>query len=225
MDKEKIITYLLAGLAIIIVFNQFQIISLDKNSNNIAAANLNTGTGLITGGLTTGIQSVSALDILPKGIPDIYGKELGISYDDISVKDPAKADSTIKKLAIFDVNLNLEGDNLKRYIQITNSISCEYCCGAQSITFPDGQPACGCAHSYAMRGLAKYLLTEHPEMSDDAILEELGKFKTLFFPDVMNAKAAVLKDQDIELNYVNIASNKYRGIEQGNTQGSMVGGC
>ena len=220
MDKEKIITYLLAGLAIIIIFNQFQVISLGKSSNNIATANLNIGTGL-----TTGIKEVSALDILPKGIPDVYGKELGISYDDVSVKDPEKADSTIKKLALFDVNLNLEGDKLKRYILITNSISCEYCCGAQSITFPDGQPACGCAHSYAMRGLAKYLLTEHPEMSDDTILEELGKWKTLFFPDVMNAKASVLNDQDIKLNYINIASNKYRGIEQGNAQGSMVGGC
>ena len=229
MDKEKIITYLLAGLAIIIVFNQFQIISLDKNSNNIASASLNTvnaGTGLTTGGLTTGIQSVSALDILPKGIPDIYGKELGISYDDVNVRDPAKADSTINKLALFDEKITLEGEKLQRYILITNSISCEYCCGAASITFPDGQPACGCAHSYAMRGLAKYLLIEHPEMSDGLILEELGKWKTLFFPDVMNAKASVLKDQDIELNYINIASNKYRGAEKGSSaQGSMVGGC
>ncbi|MEK6835676.1 MAG: hypothetical protein AABX55_01520, partial [Nanoarchaeota archaeon] len=100
-----------------------------------------------------------------------------------------------------------------------------YCCGADAITFPDGQAACGCAHSYAMRGVAKYLLTEHPEMKDEAILEELGKWKTLFFPDTMKAKAQVLKDKDIELNYINLASNLFRGIEQGNTNGGMVGGC
>ena len=224
MDKDKITIYLLAGLVILAIFNQFQIFSLasvtkSSNINSVLNTELNSG-------LVTGIQSVSALNIIPKGIPDIYGKELGISYDDVSIKDPEKADSTIKKLALFDVNLNLEGDTLQRYTLITNSISCEYCCGAQSITFPDGQPACGCAHSFAMRGLAKYLLTEHPEMSDNAILEELGKWKTLFFPDVMNAKASVLNDQDIELNYINIASNKYRGAEKGNSaQGNMVGGC
>ena len=221
MDKEKLVTYLLAGLAIIIVFNQFQIMSLGKSSVNIA----NTGSSVGTG-LATGIGEVSALNILPKGIPEVYGKELGVSYNDVSVSNPQKADLTIRKLGLLDVNLNMTGEKLDRYIAITNSISCEYCCGAEAITFPDGQPACGCAHSYAMRGLAKYLLTEHPEMSDDAILDELGKWKTLFFPDVMNTKASVLQDQGIELSYANIASNKYRGLEQGNSaQGSMVGGC
>jgi len=224
MDKDKITIYLLAGLVILAVFNQFQIFSLASVTKN---SDINYGLNTqLSSGLATGVQSVSALDVLPKGIPDVYGKELGISYDDVSVSNPQKAESTIKKLGLFDVNLNLEGEALQRYIQITNSISCEYCCGAQSITFPDGQPACGCAHSYAMRGLAKYLLTEHPEMSDEAILEELGKWKTLFFPDVMNVKASVLNDQGIELNYINIASNKYRGAEQGsNAQGNMVGGC
>ena len=219
MDKDKIIIYLLSALVIITVFNQFQIFGLSKNSD-LSTESTGEGTGLVTG-----IRDVSALDIVPKGIPEIYGKELGISYDDVSLNDPKKADLTIRKLAIFDVNLNMTSKNLERYIKITNSISCEYCCGAEAITFQNGQPACGCAHSFAMRGLAKYLLTEHPEISDDAILEELGKWKTLFFPDTLNAKASVLKDQDIELNYINIASNKYRGIEQGSAQGGMVGGC
>jgi len=221
MDKEKIITYLLAGLAIIIIFNQFQIMDLGKSSSDIADTRLEVGTGLVTG-----IGEVSALNVLPKGIPEVYGKELGVSYNDVSVANPQKADLTIRKLGLLDVNLNMTGEKLDRYITITNSISCEYCCGAEAITFPNGQPACGCAHSYAMRGLAKYLLTEHPELTNEVILEELGKWKTLFFPDVMNTKASVLKDQGIELSYANIASNKYRGAEQGNSaQGSMVGGC
>ena len=221
MDKEKIITYLLAGLAIIIIFNQFQIMDLGKSSSDIADTRLEVGTGLVTG-----IGEVSALNVLPKGIPEVYGKELGVSYNDVSVANPQKADLTIRKLGLLDVNLNMTGEKLDRYITITNSISCEYCCGAEAITFPNGQPACGCAHSYAMRGLAKYLLTEHPELTNEVILEELGKWKTLFFPDVMNTKASVLKDQGIETNYINIASNKYRGLEQGNSaQGNMVGGC
>lgn len=100
-----------------------------------------------------------------------------------------------------------------------------------------GDASCGCAHSFAMRGLAKYLIKNHSgEYTNDQILEELGKWKTLFFPGKMTQKAAVLKERGIELNYINLASNKYRGIENQrqassaqasttNTQGSMVGGC
>jgi len=215
MEKDKIIIYLLTALVVLAVFNQFQIFSLSGSTKN--SVNSNSNTGIINDigtGFATGIKDVNALDVIPKGIPDIYGKELGVRYDDVSVNDQAKTDLTIKKLALFDVNLKMDGEKLQRYIKITNSISCEYCCGAQAITFPDGQPACGCAHSYAMRGLAKYLLTEHPEMSDENVLEELGKWKTLFFPDVINSKAAVLKEKGLELSYINLASNKYRGIEQ-----------
>ena len=211
MNKNKIIIILLAILAVLIIFNQFQILSLSK---------LDSATGL-----ATGVAQVSALDILPKGIPEVYGKELGVSYDDVNINTQQKADATIRKLGQLDTSLNLDGDLLKRYIKITNSISCEYCCGAQAITFPDGEAACGCAHSFAMRGLAKYLLKEHSQMSDDAILEELGKWKTLFFPEILKSKASVLKEKGIEFNYINLASNKYRGIEQGNAQGNMVGGC
>ena len=78
-----------------------------------------------------------------------------------------------------------------------------------------------------MRGLAKYLLTKHPDMTNDQVLEELGKWKVLFFPGIHEQKAQVLASKGIELNYINLASNKYRGIETGATtsSGSMVGGC
>jgi len=113
----------------------------------------------------------------------------------------------------FDRSINLQGEDLQRYIAVTSQISCEYCCGAESIIFDNGQAACGCAHSQAMRGLAKYVIKNHPtEFTNDEVLEELGKWKTLFFPGVMAQKAAVLKEKGIELNYINLASNKYRGI-------------
>ena len=81
-----------------------------------------------------------------------------------------------------------------------------------------------------MRGLAKYLIKNHgAELSNDQILEELGKWKTLFFPSKLMQKAAVLQSQGIELSYINLASNKYRGIEnsvsQQSSSGGMVGGC
>lgn len=172
---------------------------------------------------------VSASDVIPTGVPAIYGIELGISYDDVSSSTPQKADATIGIMSKFDRTLTLTGDDMQRYIDVTTQISCEYCCGAAAITFSDGRSACGCAHSYAMRGLAKYLITEHgSEFTNDEILSELGKWKVLFFPGIHENKAAVMKSQGIETNYINLASNKYRDIEKGapaQSSGGMVGGC
>ena len=181
----------------------------------------------ITGATTASASSTSLSlnEVIPKGVPTVYGQELGISYDDVSPSNPTKADQTIRKLAFYDVNISLSGDLLQRYIEIGTNISCEYCCGAPAIISNDGKAACGCAHSYAMRGLAKYLLVNHPSMTNDQILEELGKWKTLFFPGVMTQKAEVLKQKGIEFNYINLASNRYRGIEKGAANGEMVGGC
>ena len=178
------------------------------------------------GSAASGIKMVSASSIIPTGVPDIYGKEMGVSYDGISPNNPQMADATIAKLSKYE-EASLDDNLMKRYIKIGSSISCEYCCGAASIIFPNGERACGCAHSYAMRGLAKYLLTKHPEMSDEDILSELGKWKVLFFPGVHEQKARILESKDIDSsNYINLASNLYRGIEKGQaTGGGMVGGC
>ncbi len=151
--------------------------------------------------------------IVPKGIPEIYGKELDVSYDDVSLNEPKKADETIRKLGGLDTKIRLSAEEQKRYIRIAGMISCEYCCGADSIITADGQPACGCAHSYAMRGVAKYLIHQHgTEFTDEGILEEMSKWKTLFFPGQISKKAEILKEKSIGLSYTNLASNKYRGI-------------
>ncbi len=177
-----------------------------------------------TTGLTT--SSVSASDIIPTGVPAIYGQALGVSYDDISASNPKLADATINKLSQYEGE-ELSAEQMTKYIKIGSAISCEYCCGADAIIFSNGEAACGCAHSYAMRGLAKYLLINNPEMSDYEILSELGKWKVLFFPGIHEQKAQALEAKGIDsTDYVNLASNLYRGIEQGQTSsGGMVGGC
>ncbi|MBS3079994.1 hypothetical protein J4221_00825 [Candidatus Pacearchaeota archaeon] len=197
---------IIAVLVIVIAFNAGKV--------------YNSGTGLVT------IGSVSASEIIPKGVPAVYGKELGVSYDDVSPNNLQLADITINKLTQYE-NKELTKEQMERYIKIGSSISCEYCCGAKAIIFSNGERACGCAHSYAMRGLAKYLLIEHPDMTDEEILSELGKWKVLFFPEIHEQKAQVLKSQGIDPgNYINLASNLYRGIEKGQTSsGGMVGGC
>ena len=189
--------------------------------NGIRLSSLSVSGGVI-------VPLVGASEIIPVGVPAVYGSELGISYDDVSASTPKKADAAIGVMSQIDRSVTLESADLQRYIDILSDISCEDCCGAASVIFEDGRAACGCAHSFAMRGIAKYLITEHgDEFSDDEILTEVAKWKVLFFPGIHETKVAVLASQGIETNYINLASNVYRGVEKGAQQssGGMVGGC
>jgi len=211
IDREFIFQLVVVGVLVILLLYNLPV---------------NAGKG-VTGNVVKGIGTVSALDILPSGTPEVYGSELGVSFDDVSASNPGLADATMEKLTEYE-DMQLTPEQMSRYVKISSSIACEYCCGAKTLVFSNGERACGCAHSYAMRGLAKYLLTKHPDMSDEQILNELGKWKVLFFPGVHEQKAQALKSQGVDYNnYINLASNKYRGAEKGQTSdsGAMVGGC
>ena len=215
-NTETTIQYVIISvLAILLIYSGVKIYGADNS---------------ITGNVAIGSGTVSALDVSPKGTPAIYGSELGISYNDVSASNPQLADTTMEKLAKYEA-MQLDNATMTRYIKIGSSIACEYCCGAKTLVFNNGERACGCAHSYAMRGLAKYLLTKHPDMTDLEILNELGKWKVLFFPGVHEKKAEALKANGVDYaNYVNLASNLYRGAENQASTGSsggsgMVGGC
>lgn len=130
---------------------------------------------------------------IPKGVPEIYGKELSVSFDNVQ--------DAINKLRILgptygNKKIVLEGDDLERYVSIGSKIACQYCCGAKTLVKPDGVAACGCAHSIMMRGLTAYLIKAHPEVSDDRILEELKVWKRTFFPKpTLMAKLLTMKNQ------------------------------
>lgn len=176
-----------------------------------------------------GIGTVSA-SVIPTGTPPVYGKELGIRYDYVSPENPKLANEAIELLGNIDRTETLNGEQKQRYIDIlyniNNGISCEYCCGARSVIFENGEPACGCAHSYAMRGLTKYLIKNHgEEFTNEEILTEIGKWKTLFFPGIIKGKAQVMEQQGFDTNYIDLTTNKYRGIEEGKTSGNMIGDC
>lgn len=119
-------------------------------------------------------------DLIPVGVPDVYGGILGISFD--------KVQESINVLQGFDLTygdkkIELSGDLMKRYIAVGMAISCEYCCGVDAITKEDGEAACGCAHSQAMRGLTAYLLQNYADQyTDEQILDELQKWKVTYFP-------------------------------------------
>ena len=203
---------LVVGLMIAVLFvNGFNIYQMQGMENGVVANQVSGMANSVPN--ENDIQS-DLVDVMPKGMPRIYGSELGVGYGDIDSSNQQKADAAIKKLGMLDQQIKLSGADKDRYVRIVSGISCEYCCGVESIINKDGSAACGCAHSFAMRGVAKYLIKNHPnEFTDDEILEELSKWKILFFPSQMAQKAAVMEAKGIELDYTSLASNKYRGIE------------
>ena len=182
---EKYGVYLIIAFGIFILFNQWQISSLTNTKTSVASVNINTN--------SIGNANIAQIDIskyLPKGIPAVYGAELTVSYDDpVNGMDILNQYDDLQSGSRGSKAIALNSEMQKRYVKITNSIGCEYCCGAPTLTSTSGEPACSCAHSGAMRGLAKYLLQKHAnEYTDEQILDELVKWKTLFFPQQMIAK-------------------------------------
>ncbi len=181
-EKNTTVVYALAVIAVaFLAMNQLMIYNINGRSQGRTA---------VAGAVTSDNSAVKAAEaIIPKGVPLVYGQELGVSFD--------RPVESLSVLASLDGDLYEDGKlklsdlneiQKSRYMKIGMSIACEYCCGATSLVFNDGKPACGCAHSAAMRGLAKYLLINHPDMTDDQILEELTKWKIMFFPKQMIQK-------------------------------------
>ncbi len=197
MDKKESSLYthaaymLLSVLLVVTLFNQYMIGSIGSvpATGYVAekpaqqAADSVDNSGAIT------LQEAIAA-VIPTGVPAVYGNELSVSFD--------KPTESLTILSALDGDLYPDGKlkfsmltpkQLERYKKIGFSIACEYCCGATSLIANDGRPACGCAHSAAMRGLAMYLLTEHEnEYTDEQILSELTKWKAMFFPKQMIEK-------------------------------------
>ncbi len=188
INLETLTYVVLALLVAAVAFNQYQISSI----SGLAVSESSVKTQAQT-------QTVDLNSFLPAGIPNIYGQELGVSFD-----DPV---NSLNKLAPMDADLyegdglkytDLTGEQLKRYVKIGSSIACEFCCGAKTLVLADGRPACGCSHSAAMRFIAKYLLKNHgDEFSDEQILEELTKWKTMFFPKQMLPRLAQQSGQQV----------------------------
>lgn len=178
---------------ILLLVNQWQIISLAASAGMKLMPTISLSRGgpnsvKLTGDLAKDASSV----ILITGMPKIYGQELGVSY--IHPSQTAEMDKMMKIMGQFDPTyggkpIKLAGDPLKRYIDIGLRISCEFCCSAKTLITQDGRAACGCAHSQAMRGLAAYLIQNHSaEYANDQILQELARWKGLYFPKQMMQK-------------------------------------
>jgi len=194
MSKQKIVlsefkTLFIFAIVVLILVNQYLIMDIGKTLGldqfKIFKAEAKVK---LSGDLAKDATSI----ILIKGVPEIYGQELGLQY--IDPADVKQMDQMIAIMGQYDPTYGskkilLDGDLKQRYTQIGLSISCEFCCSAKSIVFENGEAACGCAHSQAMRGLAAYLLKYHgDEYTNDEILMELARWKGLYFPKQMIKK-------------------------------------
>ncbi|MFH1978073.1 MAG: hypothetical protein ABIJ92_02000 [Candidatus Aenigmatarchaeota archaeon] len=203
-DKSTTSVVLIALLIVGVLFVGFNQYNINQVQSKIDGF---TRTGIMSFDSTQTIQkknvftfsvggdvvSAALEAVIPTGVTPYGNGEL--SYDDVV--------GGINILKAADIGITTESlteDQLQRYIYLGTHISCEYCCSAKMIVFPNGAPACGCAHSYAMRGLAKYLLVEYgDEYSDEDIMMEMTKWKNLFFPRNTVEKAVALIENDMEI--------------------------
>ncbi len=224
VSMTKIIYGLVFVLVLLMGFNQMLISGIAGGAPAAGGQSGSVASAASPLDLSSADTQAIVAATIPTGTPD-YGASAKVSFD-----NPVQS---ISILSGYENSVTLSASEMQRYIGIASRISCEYCCGAPSIIDSKGQAACGCAHSSAMRGLGKWLVKNRPAMSDDQILEELGKWKTLFFPKDSVKKALLLKANNIEFNYVNLQSNKYRNIATTGVQSagnlgalpSQVGGC
>ena len=236
MKKQKlktIQTVLIVVIALLIVYNQYELSTIGKKSSGIFSnvlsktETINTEGGLAIKYTSTGNAVQDAINaIISKGTP-AYGNEIGASFD-----DPV---NSLNRLAALDTRIltsSLTQEELQRFIDIDSRISCEYCCSAPSVIDSQGRDACGCAHAASFRGLTKFLLKTHPtEYSNDEILLELTKWKSLYYPKNMVEKAAALIQNKMDLTAAALNDRDLLNkLSAGDTSAigelpEMVGGC
>ena len=229
-QSEKIGLYLMVAVAVLILFNQWQINSIssyvDKARGISGLATLGGGkdvSGVDINELKSTGHSVAALFpvegiktaqdaisvIIPTGTPD-YGNALGISFD-----DPTGSLSTLSgKVYPYMLNeIKKDQAAYQRYLSIVLKpvgISCEYCCGVGPIgASKDGSSACGCQHNPALLGLTMWLV-QNTDYSDTEIIREALRWKALFFPKNMVELALTVAGGD---------TSKLNDLP------GMVGGC
>ncbi|MBI2144252.1 hypothetical protein HYU17_03835 [Candidatus Woesearchaeota archaeon] len=223
-DNSTRLLVMVAATAVILLLNQWQILALSSQESGLGGSPSKSTKLAVQ--LSGDVVQDAIKAVIPTGLPE-YGAELGVSFD-----DPITSIDILAKLDKQVPTASLTEEEKARYISIGTRISCEFCCGAISVIDSSGRDACGCAHSASFRGLSKYLIKNHPaEWTDDEILLELTKWKSLYYPKNMVEKAvaalqngmeltpAVLNDRDL-LKKINVGDTSSIGELP-----SMVGGC
>ena len=110
-------------------------------------------------------------NVVPRGTP-WYGAEAGVSFD-----DPIGAQQLWAKGRAIQLSPEEEG----RWGRIVNSFTCDYCCGSPKN--PTIITRCGCAHSLAAQGMAKWFVKNYGDQySDEEIYGEMARWYALWYP-------------------------------------------
>ncbi len=223
---------LLGVVMVILLLNQFQVQSIssslgapsffagasaNRNSGNVDLAAIDPTTLKSTAHTVAAVfpvdeikTSEDALAVMfPTGTPE-YGAALGVSFD-----DPVASLATLSSM-YRGLKSEVEKNNpeaFKRFMALASlpvGISCEYCCGVGPIGVDrNGDSACGCQHNPALLSVALYL-TAYTDYNEGEILQEVMKWKTLFFPKNM-----------VELG-LSVAGSEPSALQD---LPGMVGGC
>ena len=127
---EKITTGLMIALLFIALFNVIEMAQMnDMPASVTAEATMQT-----VPTLSSAEVPAPSVDVIPRGVPAVYGDELGVSYDDVSASNAASTNAAIAKLSSLE-RISLSGAEMQRYIAIGTQIGCEYCCGAEALIF------------------------------------------------------------------------------------------
>ncbi|MBI4095985.1 MAG: hypothetical protein HY438_03935 [DPANN group archaeon] len=110
-------------------------------------------------------------NVVPRGTP-WYGQEAGVSFD-----DPIAAQNLWAKGRA----IQLDSQDQSRWERIVNSFTCDYCCGSPQS--PTIITRCGCAHSQAAQGMAKWFIKNYgSQYSDEEIYGEMARWYALWYP-------------------------------------------
>ncbi len=110
-------------------------------------------------------------NVIPKGTP-WYGSEAGVSFD-----DPITAQNLWAKGRAIQLDAAQE----ERWERIVNSFTCDYCCGSPQN--PTIITRCGCAHSAAAQGMAKWFVKNYGDKySDEEIYGEMARWYAVWYP-------------------------------------------
>ncbi len=230
--ENNLLSWAILIAAVLIIFNQILIFQINSSlgpgfvgSSSVSNAFLKSEIDFASVDLSqiqNTAQSVAALfplknlkssddaikTLVPRGTPG-YGQAMGVSFDDpikslelLANSYPALKAQTQKNPEIWTRYLNLATKPV--------GISCEYCCGVGPIGVTSkGEITCGCQHAPALQTVTMWLMA-NTKMNDAEVLQEVLRWKTLFFPQQMVGMALQLAGGD---------SSSLQNVP------GMVGGC
>ena len=107
----------------------------------------------------------------------------GVSFDDPIASQKIWASLLGSRRFGTENQIQLTPEEEKRWQKLTSVFTCDFCCGGPNSVTTINQ--CGCAHSYAWQGMAKFFIKYYPQSTDEQILGEMTKWKGLWYPKGM----------------------------------------